>query len=122
MGKLDLFIDMKKSLQDEEFVLSVQIDEDFIPPHKSAAYTPYDAVICLDKRLVDEKVNVTKNSEPSLNRIIKRNKTENKKEFIKDVLQDIEYKEITGVTENNMNEPGDYIAYISLKDPEWIRN
>lgn len=123
MDKLTLFLDMKKSLQDEESVLSVQIDEEFIPPHKSAAYTPYDAVICLDGKLLDkEEGKSRKNSEPSLDRIIKRNKIETKEEVVEDMLQDIKYEDITGVTENNMSEPGDYLAYISLRKPEWTKN
>jgi hypothetical protein len=123
MDKLSLFLNMKKELQDEEGVLSVQIDEEFIPPHKSAAYTPYDAVICLDESVVDEEESKSsKNAEPSLDRIIKRNNIEVKKKVVKDMLQDIEYEDITGITENNMSEPGDYLAYVSLRNPEWIEN
>lgn len=123
MDKLSLFLDMEKNLEDEDCVLSVQIDEEFVPPHKSAAYTPYDAVICLDEKFVDEVGdNPRKNAKPSLDRIIKRNKTDSKVDAVEDMLQDIEYEDITGITENNMSEPGDYLAYISLRKPEWTKN
>lgn len=120
MDKLRLYRDLKDDIEDEEYVVSVQLDEDFITPDKSAAFTPYDAVICIEDDVENNKNDYS--SGPSLNRIIDRNSNTKVENEVKDMLEDVDYEEITGITENNMSEPGDYLVYVSLRVPEWINN
>lgn len=120
MDKLDLFTDLKNHLQTKNCVKRVQLDEDFIPPHKSASHTPYDAILCLDDSFMNEQPAVGRETDPSLNRIIEQNACEDKEQAVKKLLRGVMYEEITGVTENTTSEPGDYLAYISLRTPDWI--
>jgi hypothetical protein len=120
VDKLTLYRELKDEIEDEEYVESVQLDEDFVTPDKSAAFTPYDAVICIEDDI--ENYENDYSGGPSLNRIIDRNSNEKVENKVKEMLEDVDYEEINGITENSMSELGDYLVYISLHVPEWIDN
>lgn len=42
------FDDIKKVLSQRDDVIKVELDEEFIPPHKMAGFTPYDVIVKLD--------------------------------------------------------------------------
>lgn len=114
--KLSRFKTLKKELDDRESVADVLLDEEFIPPNKSAAFTPYDAIVCIYKSSTES---IRKNSSPSLNRVVERNSTSSVESHVKEeLLSDVAYDRVTGVTDNHTAEDGDYLAYISLESFE----
>lgn len=39
---------LRNAITDEDGVTKVELDEDWIPPHKMAGFTPYDAIVTLE--------------------------------------------------------------------------
>lgn len=102
---------VKNSLEDKDYIADVMLDEEFIPPHKSAAFTPYDCIICVDD--LQEGSSVVKDEnyggEERLDEI---------EEKIKHDLSDEIYHEVVGVVYNDTGEAGDILVYISLESFE----
>ena len=104
---LDKFRSVKQDLEDKEYVIQVVIDEEFIPPHKSAAFTPYDCIVC-----IDYQDNVTVTGEDNYR---DKDQLETIEDNIKQELSDDIYDRIINVVYNDTSEPGNILAYISLE-------
>lgn len=48
MIKGRLYDELRRSLVMEDGIAKVELDEDWNPPHKPAAFSPYDAVVTLE--------------------------------------------------------------------------
>lgn len=104
---LDKFESLKDELEDREYVSQIMLDEEFIPPHKSAAFTPYDCIVCID---YEKDVTVT---DKEAYRDEKQLQDVEKK--IGRVLSENIYDKIINVVYNDTSEPGNILAYISLE-------
>lgn len=115
MSKLERFKKARKQLIENKEVVDVLLDEDFIPPNKSAAFTPYDAVICLNHS--SKENSYSSDSEPSLSRVIRRNSSDGNDvmSYIEERMDGLEYDRIIGHEKNQTSEPGEYLVYISLE-------
>lgn len=111
MGKLfKRYQKVKNEMEENQNVVSVSLDEDFIPPHKQSGFIPYDCVLH-----ISDYGNETTSSTNSIDDIIKRNRSKMPDtEDIESMLSDVEYDEVISVEENTQAEPGQYLAYVSL--------
>lgn len=100
----DRYNKIRQKIQDRPIIEKVMIDEEFIPPNKSAAFTPYDCVICVTPEYQDVVtsggVTVTEDD------VSKK---------VEDMIEDVEYDRIVGTTTNKTSEPGDFLVYLSLE-------
>lgn len=48
MIKGRLYDELRRSIVMEDGIVQVELDEDWNPPHKPAAFSPYDAVVTLE--------------------------------------------------------------------------
>lgn len=94
---------LREEIKENKDVQKIMVDEQFIPPHKSAAFTPYDCVICIDPTFPD----VIQAADISV-------KKEEISQKIESMISNVEYDRIVGTTVNDTAEPGDYLVYISL--------
>lgn len=91
---LDLYNNLEQSISKLNYIDEVQLDEDFIPPHKQAGFVPYDAVLLandppdgeLDVSTVEELLDAS----------------------------NVHYTEVLSVEEHEMYYDCKYIVYISL--------
>lgn len=104
---LDKFESVKDELEDREYVSQVMLDEEFIPPHKSAAFTPYDCIVCIDYQtdatVADKE---TYRDEKLLQDIESK---------VEEELSEDVYDKIITVVYNETSEPGNILAYMSLE-------
>lgn len=96
--KLERYRKLRDALDDHPVVIDVLLDEDFIPPHKQAAFVPYDAIIQFDTEQAFDG-------------------TDYSPDQIEDYLwiEDVEYNEVINIEEHEMSLDGDYVAYVSLE-------
>lgn len=95
---------LRKEIEDEPIVDKVMIDEEFIPPHKSAAFTPYDCVLCVTPSYGN--VIITGSSSVVEDDVF---------EQVEGLIEDVEYDRIVAVNANQTSEPGDFLVYVSLE-------
>lgn len=103
--KLERFKKCKSIVESADYVNYALLDEDYIPPNKSASFTPYDMVICAD------------NPESALFRSdtsLQETKKDLEEELI-EILPEEHYDTIVGTEVNSTSEDGEYLVYISLE-------
>ena len=100
----DRYNKLRQEIEDNPIIEKVMIDEEFIPPNKSAAFTPYDCVLCV----TPEYKNVITSGGVKFEK-------GNVSEKVKDMIEEVEYDRIVGTTVNETSEPGDFLVYISLE-------
>jgi biotin synthase-related radical SAM superfamily protein len=104
---IERFNEVKSLLENEEIVHKVLLDEDFIPPHKSAAFVPYDCIVCVTP--LYENWITSGNAEFNEKELV---------EYIESNIEKVNYEKIISATENKTSEPGDFLVYISLESFE----
>lgn len=57
--KGDRYDEIRNVLDDRDDVIKVELDEDWLPPHKMAGHVPYDVIIHLDPPLYSNETEWT---------------------------------------------------------------
>lgn len=89
--ELSRYNELEHVLTNVDDVTGVSHAEDYVPPHKSAGFTPYDAVVALDEEHWGAG---------------------DVEEFLAD--HDLTFDRVTGVGRNDSQHPGDALAFVSL--------
>lgn len=106
--KIKKFNIFKRHNQSNPYVENIMLDEDYLPPHKSAAFVPYDSVIFISPSYNYDKGILSHASMSEIN--LKKN--------IENYVSHISDKHIISVEKNQTQIKGDYMIFISLGSVE----
>lgn len=107
---IERFKNVKNTLDEKEYIIDIMIDEKFIPPHKSAAFTPYDCVLLVKD--IEEMSIIEQND------FRDDDKLEKVEDKIKSSLSENDYYEIINTEYNDTSEDGDILVFIALESFE----
>lgn len=96
--------ELRQSVQDSPIIDKIMIDEEFIPPHKSAAFTPYDCVLCVTPNYND----IITSGEASVD-------SSEVSQDVEGLIEDVKYDRIVATNINETSEPGEFLVYVSLE-------
>jgi hypothetical protein len=106
--KIKKFSRFKKHNRSNPYVENIMLDEDYLPPHKPAAFVPYDSVIFISPSYNYDKgvLSYASMSETDL------------KKNIENYVSHISDKHIISIEKNQTQIKGDYMIFISLESVE----
>lgn len=106
--KIKKFSRFKKRNQSNPYIDNIMLDDDYLPPHKSSGFVPYDVIVFITPSYDYDKGIL---SNLNMNTIDLKNN-------IEDYIYDISDKHIISIEENKTQIKADYKIFISLESVE----